>query len=126
MFRRVRGCFISTYSLPHGHYAKWSETGLSVVPYYQYPATLSNAKTNLEAIIQKSIEDQLISDVPLGTFMSGGIDSTLVTYYTRQKALTLDTFNIGSIDPQYDESKFGRRIQANFLRRIITPGFLRK
>lgn len=109
------GMLSQTYSLPHGHYAKWREAGLSVVPYYQYPATtLSNAKTNLEAVIQQGIEDQLISDVPLGTFMSGGVDSTLVTYYARQKALTLDTFNIGSIDPQYDESKFAEEYSKLF------------
>lgn len=109
------GILQQTHLLPHGHYAKWNREGLNVVPYYQYPVNRSNQKiSNIESVIRQGIEDQLISDVPLGTFMSGGIDSTLVTYYARQKASDLDTFNIGSIDPQYDESKFAEEYSKLF------------
>ncbi len=109
------GILQQTYLLPHGHYAKWIEEGLKVISYYQYGLnTPTQNGTNIEAIIRQGIEDQLISDVPLGTFMSGGVDSTLVTYYARQKVANLDTFNIGSIDPQYDESKFAEEYSKLF------------
>jgi asparagine synthase (glutamine-hydrolysing) len=109
------GIVQQTYLLPHGHYAKWNSEGLKVVPYYQYALSVrSHAEINIEEIIRQGIEDQLISDVPLGTFMSGGIDSTLVTYYARKKVAGLDTFNIGSVDPQYDESKFAEEYSKLF------------
>lgn len=109
------GMLQQTYLLQHGHYAKWNAEGLKVAPYYQYPVAATNQLLpNLESVIQQGIEDQLISDVPLGTFMSGGIDSTLVTHYARKKVAGLDTFNIGSVDPQYDESKFAQEYSTLF------------
>ncbi len=109
------GFFQNTYLLPHGHYVKYNKTGLTLCPYYQYPVSAPLYRLdNLEAILEKTIHDQLISDVPLGTFMSGGVDSTLVTYYAKQQLTRLDSFNIGSADPQYDESKFAQEYSTLF------------
>ncbi len=109
------GILQQTHLLPHGHYARWNRKGLTVVSYYQYPVNSSGqALSDMESVIRQGIEDQLISDVPLGTFMSGGVDSTLVTYYARNKVPGLDTFNIGSVNPLFDESKFAEEYSKIF------------
>lgn len=59
----------------------------------------------IEEYISKSIESQLISDVPVGCLLSGGLDSTLIAYYASKIAdYKISTFTIGYSDKRYDES----------------------
>jgi asparagine synthase (glutamine-hydrolysing) len=108
------GFFENTFLLPHGHYAVYNQIGLTVIPYFEFPVEQSNGILDLETIIGQSVRSQLISDVPLGTFMSGGIDSTLVTYFARNEVANLKTFNIGSTDPAFDESKYAKAYSEIF------------
>lgn len=108
------GFFENTFLLPHGHYATYNQTGLTVTPYFEFPVAQSHGIGDLETIIGQSVKNQLISDVPLGTFMSGGIDSTLVTYFAKNEVTNLKTFNIGSTDPEFDESKYAKAYSEIF------------
>ncbi|HPM30073.1 MAG TPA: asparagine synthase (glutamine-hydrolyzing) [Chryseolinea sp.] len=108
------GFFENTFLLPHGHYATYNQTGLTVTAYFEFPVEQSNGITDLETAIGQSVKSQLISDVPLGTFMSGGIDSTLVTYFAKNEVTNLKTFNIGSTDPEFDESKYAKAYSEIF------------
>lgn len=76
----------------------------------------NEAKQKLLALIDQSVKSQLISDVPLGAFLSGGIDSSLVvafmSKYTTHKP---KTFTIGFDDPSFDESKYAQKA-AKFLK----------
>lgn len=108
------GLFENTFLLPHGHYATYNEKGLTVTPYFEFPVELSSGAGNLETIIGQSVKSQLISDVPLGTFMSGGIDSTLVTYFAKNEVSNLKTFNIGSTNPEFDERKYAKAYSEIF------------
>ena len=56
---------------------------------------------------------QLVSDVPIGTFMSGGVDSPLVSYYAKKYA-DLKSFNIGVDDEEVDESEAAAAYAAIF------------
>ena len=59
----------------------------------------------LDSRISSAVNRQLISDVPLGTFLSGGIDSTLMTLMVKKSTYRqIDTFTIGMKDNFYDES----------------------
>jgi asparagine synthase (glutamine-hydrolysing) len=60
-------------------------------------------------LVKKAVERQLVSDVPLGVFLSGGIDSSVITLNAR-KFGPVDTFSIAFDDPRYDESKYAREV----------------
>ena len=61
----------------------------------------------IRALIDDSVRRQLMSDVPLGAFLSGGVDSTtVVTSMVRQSNAAVKTFSIGLKDHAYDESRF--------------------
>lgn len=69
----------------------------------------------LDEKLSKTIEQELISDVPLGVFLSGGIDSSTVAYYAqRQQMLSggspIETFSIGFDDAAFDESVYARAV----------------
>ncbi len=68
-------------------------------------------REQLHSLLIDSVEKQMVSDVPLGTFLSGGTDSSLVSAIA-SKALKapIKTFNIGFKDDQYDESSYARKV----------------
>lgn len=67
----------------------------------------ATTKKELKTLLIDSVEKQLISDVPVGTFLSGGIDSSLVTAIASSlKKDKIKTFSIGYDTKKYDESEF--------------------
>jgi asparagine synthase (glutamine-hydrolysing) len=114
------GFLHNTFLLPHGHYLKWACNSLSLATYFQYPMVVQPMGASLETSISESVRQQLISDVPVGTFLSGGIDSTLVTYHAKPHLSKLDTFNIASIDKDYDESGYAAEFSKFFLSLFLT------
>lgn len=81
---------------------------------------------NLEERLLKTIDNQMISDVPIGAFLSGGIDSSLVVSLMQKLSSSpVETFSIGFENPAYDESeyakKIARQIGTSHNELIITP-----
>ena len=64
----------------------------------------------LDKLITNSVNNQLISDVPIGTFLSGGIDSSLITSIVKKNILKPNTFTIGFDFNEYDESLNAEKI----------------
>ena len=69
----------------------------------------------LKELLLSSVEQQMISDVPLGVFLSGGIDSSMVASMMQSVSnKPIDTFSIGFNEKEYDESSYARSI-SNYL-----------
>lgn len=69
----------------------------------------------LDEVLRDATHMQMLSDVPLGTFNSGGVDSSLVTSYVAEKAgHHLNTFCIGLQDPRLDERPYAEQVAAAF------------
>jgi asparagine synthase (glutamine-hydrolysing) len=72
--------------------------------------TLEEACEGTEALLRRAVKEHLESDVPVATFLSGGIDSSLVTAYANDHAPgTIKGYSIGFSEPQFDESPYARK-----------------
>ena len=84
--------------------------------YYEWKITKEIKETSFEAvekletIFSKVIQSQLNADVPVATFLSGGIDSPLVTAIAKQHKEDIKSFTFGIDDKQYDESEVAQKI----------------
>lgn len=75
------------------------------------PATAESA---LERAIDRAVKEQMISDVPLGAFLSGGIDSSLiVALMQKNSAVPINTYTIGFNEALYDEAGFADAVASH-------------
>lgn len=73
------------------------------------------AKEKLEELLDNSVQKRLISDVPLGAFLSGGIDSSVIVSLASKHTKHLKTFSIGYKDePLFDETKYAELVAKKF------------
>lgn len=68
------------------------------------------AKDQLRGLFEKAVTRRMVADVPVGAYLSGGIDSTLTCAMIAKNAGSFKAFNLSFIDTQYDESSMARRI----------------
>ncbi len=102
------------------HTLTWSpEEGVSSQRYWSLPVgsyqgTRGEARRQLRQKLRNSIERRLVSDVEVGAFLSGGVDSSLVvSLLAKELGIRPKTFTIGFSDPAFDESSFARQVAAN-------------
>ena len=97
-------------ALPPGHWATWSrDEGLASSPYWtiaQLPADEQAGLDldDLDAEIRRAVERRLQSDVTLGCFLSGGVDSTLVASYVAELRPGFPSVTVGFESAAWDES----------------------
>ncbi|MEW6379870.1 MAG: asparagine synthase (glutamine-hydrolyzing) [bacterium] len=116
--------FQSIQKLPPGHFLTVNQGGSIRIHQYwdlDYRSKIRLASTHeyREALLDKlavAVRRRLVSDVPLGTFLSGGIDSGMIAALMRNFASDrVDSFNIGFREKSFDESGYAR-IVADHLR----------
>lgn len=96
--------------LPPGHCATYEAGALTLRRYWDWnippdePATREERVERLRGAIRRSVKSQLVSDVPLGVFLSGGVDSSVVASSMRASGGDVLSFSIGFSDPSFDES----------------------
>ena len=86
---------------------KWYE--LSYRPKLNYSNEFDYIE-ELDGLIDESVRKRTISDVPLGAFLSGGLDSSLIAHYLNKYHNNLNTFSIGFEDASFDESQYSRAV----------------
>jgi asparagine synthase (glutamine-hydrolysing) len=95
--------------LPPAHWMEWSGGAMRMQQYWRIPQPVHAApqerRAQLDHLLAATVRQQLVSDVPLGAFLSGGIDSSLLVHYMAQAgARPLLTFSVRFPGESYDES----------------------
>lgn len=109
------------FKLPQGHYMVWQDGEISVKPYYLFtekiqsrplPGGNENAILDeFEALLASSVKYRQISDVPIGAFLSGGTDSSLIcALFQKQNERPVNTFTIGFDVKGFDESAYASAV----------------
>jgi asparagine synthase (glutamine-hydrolysing) len=113
----------NTFKLEPGSYLEISNNLISKKAYYSinYSAPGSflgdyeSAKAELEILLDRAVQRRLVSDVPLGAFLSGGIDSSVITALASRHTDKLKTFSIGYTDePFFDETHYAELVAQKF------------
>lgn len=104
-----------------GHFLLADERGVRVESYWDVPEeeeTLRSAEDFAEEVaerLRESVRLRLIADVPLGVFLSGGVDSTaVVAMMAELGARPIRSFSVGFEEPEYDERPHARRVARRF------------
>lgn len=116
--------FRNVHKLPPGHYLTFNHGSVQVKQYWDFPyenpqsdpfENEEDCIEELRALLDESVRLRLVADVPLGAFLSGGIDSsTVVGLMARHTGRAVKTFSIGFHEDSYDELKYARVAAQKF------------
>lgn len=109
--------------LPPAHWLEWKDGKSRVERYWQAEwrpqacslraCSLDAAKEELDALLRASVKEHLVSDVPLGIWSSGGLDSSTILHYASEGA-RLKTFSVSFRGRAFDESAYFREIAEKY------------
>jgi asparagine synthase (glutamine-hydrolysing) len=112
--------FAAARKLPPGHTATFEEGRLSIAPYWDpvsvalsepLDITSAEADAELDVLLKDAVERRMIADVPVGAFLSGGIDSSLVVAMMQEiSSSPVRTFTIRFDNSEFDESTYASAV----------------
>jgi asparagine synthase (glutamine-hydrolysing) len=118
---RDQSIFQQVRKLPPGHLLTWKDGRLSIEQYWQLPAdeayrgSEADAVRDLRGVLVDAVRSHMISDVPLGAFLSGGVDSSMVVgLMAEASSARVKTFSIGFDVPEFDELEHARTVARHF------------
>ena len=107
--------------LPPGQSLEWRDGAVLTHSYWVLPIpnpverTLESAKEELDYLLRQSIHEHLISDVPLGMWLSGGVDSSTILHYAATESSTpLKTFSISFRGRSFDETEYIQQVAKHY------------
>ena len=119
-----RTLFAAVKKLPAAHYLTYRDGQVTVTRYWDAAATEvraweeGEAAEALRTVLAKAVSSQLMADVPLGVFLSGGIDSSaivaLMSEAPARRNGPVNTFSMGFEDGSYDELPYAREVAQRF------------
>ncbi len=108
---RIEGEAQKLRALPFETVSTLIERGRTAASRHESP---ENAANRVERVLRDVVTSQMISDVPLGSFLSGGIDSSLVTALMQESSVrAVKTFSIGFDESGYDESVHAEQVATH-------------
>lgn len=109
------------HKLPAGQFLEWTDGKVRTMPYWRSQVqtmavpSLGGAKEQLDHLLKESIQEHLLSDVPLGVWLSGGMDSSTILHYASHATTTpIKTFSITFHGRSFDESRYIREISSRY------------
>ena len=118
---RDRTIFAGGQKLPPGHFLKWADGRAVVHAYWRlgtsesFRGSADDAAHVLRAVLAGAVRSHMVADVPLGAFLSGGVDSSVVVgLMAEASSRPVQTFSIGFDEPQFDELEHARAVARHF------------
>lgn len=119
--------------LPAGHYLVYRDGNVAVHRYWDAATVRQRAWSDADAadalrdVLRQAVVRQMMADVPLGAFLSGGIDSSsIVAFMSEASRQPVNSFSIGFDDGSYNELPYAREVAAlfktNHRERTVSPG----
>lgn len=108
------------HRLPPGHVLVFERRAVTVEPYWRLePRRLELSEDEwverVRAVVVEAVRKRLVSDVPLGALLSGGIDSSIVVAAMAQHSTEpVRTFSVGFADARYDERAYARQVAERY------------
>lgn len=107
--------------LPPGHWLEWREGRTICSPFWSlsfHPArhySLDSAAEELDSLLNDSVREHLVADVPLGLWASGGLDSSTILHYaSAHSSGPVKTFSVSFPGRRFDEGGYARRIASHY------------
>lgn len=107
--------------LPPGHWLEWKDGVARTGQYWKLEHrqradwTSAAAEEALDQLLKDSVREHLIADVPLGVWLSGGVDSSAILHYAREvSASRLRTFSICFAGRSFDEARYAREVARRY------------
>ena len=107
--------------LQPGHWLEWRRGAVRTEAYWRLPVGTArawapaDAEAELDRLMRESVREHLVSDVPLGVWLSGGLDSSSVVHYAAQAASSrLKTFSITFRGRSFDESRYVQQVAEQY------------
>ena len=129
-----RSIYKSIRKLEPGSLLIWEKGAVQIKRYWSYEPPeerdrgLSYYLEKLDALLDDAVERQMVSDVPLGTFLSGGMDSPTISYYAKKHKPDLLTFNIYFSEKSFSEREEAKGVAeflgTNHVEREVTPNII--
>jgi len=126
--------FKNCYKVPAGKYLTFNTQNLkvdikeywSIIPFFKLPKFQKSEEElidELEAILIDAFKYRMVSDVPVGVFLSGGVDSSIVASILQKHYGNIHTFTIGFEDDKYNEAGYAKEV-ANYIGTTHTEKYL--
>lgn len=106
--------------LPPGQWLEWRDGEVFRDCYWRLPSgvrhgwTVESAREELDDLLRQSVREHLLSDVPLGVWLSGGIDSSTILHYAAESRAQLKTFSISFRGRSFDETEYIRDVAQRY------------
>jgi len=104
-----------------GSWLEWRNGEFTCDSYWRLPVMSSRnveldaAKQELDSLLKHSVREHLLSDVPLGLWLSGGIDSSTILHYAQEASTSrLKTFSVSFRGRSFDETEYIRRVVSQY------------
>jgi len=103
--------FRSVRKLAAGGFARLTDQQCREQPFWEprfdrHELSDAELEKDLDELLDDSVRGRMVADVPLGLFLSGGLDSTTIGYYMRRHSDEVHSFSIGFEEQEFDESHF--------------------